>query len=52
MNKRFLLAAVCVLALSSPVLCDIYMHNPRGSNNRCSATLPLYLKADTKQQQH
>ena len=41
MNRRCFLAAFCLLALSSPALCDIYMHNPRGSNNRRLPPPPL-----------
>lgn len=36
-NMRFLLVAIGIVALSAPVFCDVYMHNPRGSNNRCLA---------------
>jgi hypothetical protein len=35
--------AVYLLALSAPCLCDIYMQNPRGSNNRCCTLIFSYL---------
>lgn len=34
-SMRYFVFAICVLASLAPALCDIYMHNPRGSNNRC-----------------
>lgn len=29
-----MLRTLCLLAVVTAVLCDTYMHNPRGSNNR------------------
>lgn len=35
MNPSHSFVALLVLALASAALADVYMHNPRGSNNRC-----------------